>query len=113
MSSKKTAFGTGRNAVYSEKNREELFFNDGEVGVGFAHALATFVFFADFFYQATGDEVLQFFVGAQTKHFLAARYRIADFQFFKRSFEQIVERENFVLHEDADEFIGDMVREAS
>ena len=40
--------------------------------MGFAYALVALVFLADFFDQPAGDEVLQFLVGAQTKHFFAA-----------------------------------------
>jgi hypothetical protein len=90
-----------------------LFLDSGEIRVGFADALATFVFLAYFFDQAAGDEVLQFFVGSQAKHFLATGDGIADFELFECALEQVIEGENPVFHENTDEFIGNMIGEAS
>lgn len=96
-----------------KEERKRSIFGGGELRVGFAHALVALVFLADFFDQSAGDEVLQFFVGAQAEHFFAAGNGIANFQFFKGALEEVVEGKNFVLHEDADEFIGNMIRKAS
>ena len=71
------------------------------------------VFLAEFFHQTAGHEVLEFFVGPETQHFLSSAHRVAQFEICKNTLEQIVEAEYFLLGKDAAELIGDMIRKAA
>ena len=77
------------------------------------HPGSSLVFLAEFFNEAAGYEVLEFFVSAQAEHFFATADCIADFQIGENALEEIVEAEHLFVGKDIAEFISDMVREAS
>ena len=77
------------------------------------HASGSFVFLAEFFNKAAGHEILEFLVGPETEHFLAAAYRIAEFEICENALEEIVEAEHLFFRKDIAKFIGNMVREAT
>lgn len=57
----------------------------------FVDAAGALVFLGFFRDQTAGHEVLEFFVSAETEHFLAAADGVAEFQILKDAFEKIVE----------------------
>ncbi|MEO6847646.1 MAG: hypothetical protein ABI443_08830 [Chthoniobacterales bacterium] len=57
----------------------------------------TFVFLASLFHHATGHQVLEFFVGTETKHFLSTARSITLTKPFMNNFEQLLEFERRVL----------------
>lgn len=64
------------------------------------------VLLAIFLYETTGHEILELFVGAQTKHFFASANGIARLQVLVNHFEEIVEPEGLFIGEDYYQFIG-------
>lgn len=109
---KKATHSKGR-GLKSKRGEESNLLSIREVGVRLIHAFTALVFLADFLDQAAGHKVLQLFISAQTEHFLSTRDSVAQFQFLKGAFEELIERENFIFHKDADELIGNMVRKAA
>ena len=47
----------------------------------------SFIFLAEFFNQAAGDEILKLFVGAQAKHFFPTAHRVTEFEVLKNTLE--------------------------
>ena len=90
------------------------FFLGGRVGAGrFVHAGGAFVFLADFFDQATGDEVLEFFVGAKAEHFLAAADGVAKLEVVEHALEEIIETKHLLFSENDAKLVGDMIGKAA
>jgi len=76
---------------------------------GLMDAGGTLVFLADFFHEAAGDEILEFFVCTEAKHFLATADSITDFQIGENAFEEVVKAEDFGLGENIAQFVSNMV----
>jgi len=84
------------------------------VTVRFLNALESAVFLAVFFSKATSYQILQFFVGAKTKHLLAATDCIALFQTLIDVFEEFVEAEKLLIRtQNIHQFIGDVIRKST
>ncbi len=77
------------------------------------HTSGSLIFFTELFYQAPGDEVLEFFVSAQTKHFFATADGVAQFKIGENALEKIVKAEHLFFGKDIAKLIGDMVRKAT
>ena len=65
------------------------------VAVRFLNALESAIFLAIFFGKATGNQILQFFISAKTKHFFSTTYCITLFQPLIDILEKLIEPEKF------------------
>lgn len=80
----------------------------------FLNTLESTVFLAVFFSKATGYQILQFLVGAKTKHLLATTDCVALFQPLVDLLEKLVETKELVVRtQNIHQFIGDVIRKAA
>ena len=68
------------------------------------------VFLAGLLHRATGDQILKFFIGAQTQHFLAAAGGITGTQIFVHDIEELLELEGGAAGKHRHQFLGDEIR---
>lgn len=78
----------------------------------FGNGGQAFVFFAGFFDHAAGDEVLEFFVGAEAEHFFAPAGGVAGFEALVNDVEELFEFKGGAFGgEHCDKFFGNKVGE--
>ena len=69
--------------------------------------------FTVFLDHAAGDEVLEFFVSAESEHFFAAADGVAEFEIFVNGFKKVIELVDFLLHQCCDQFVGNVIGQAA
>lgn len=77
------------------------------------HAGGPFIFLADLFDEAAGHEILELFIGTETKHFFSTADGVADLEIGENALEKVVKAEHLFFRKDITKLIGDMVRKAT
>ena len=77
------------------------------------HSSGSFVFLANFFHKPARDQVLEFFVCAQAKHFFTTANGIAYFEVGENPFKKIIKAKDFFISENVAKLISDMIRKAT
>lgn len=117
MNSKKTRVLKGRGS--GNDSQDSGFFLSsrllsGGIGAGsFMNAGCTLVFLAEFFDQAAGHEVLEFFISSQAEHFLTAAYGVAHLEIRENPFKKVVETKDLFFGQDIAKFISNMIWKAT
>jgi hypothetical protein len=77
------------------------------------HASGSFILFPKLLNQAPGYEILELFISAQAKHFLATTDGVAQFKIGENALEKIVKAKHLFFGKDIAKLIGDMVGKAT